>query len=177
MAQNDGAAPCSEEGERVFERMKALVGEAAQAMRRTTDGYLEGQKGEAAKRLLGLAEALKECTRAFEQSGNEGAARCAESVCVRLEEAASLLHQRHWRELAADSGNFARREPALYLLSALALGFLGGAFLLASADRPASGREPEAEGSRAPARGSSAGAKATESGGGNGAALEAARKS
>jgi hypothetical protein len=132
--EKDAAGPRGEGAERVSDRMRALLDEAAEAMRGAGETYLEGRKEEVAKRLAAIAEGLRECARALEGSGNEAIARYADRACARLERAAALLHERHSREFIAETESFARREPALYMLAAVAAGFLGACVLLASSD-------------------------------------------
>jgi hypothetical protein len=140
---NDVAAPRGEGAERVSERMRILLAETAEVVRRAAESYIDGQKEGAAKRLAGISEAMRQCARALEESENETIARYADRAAAQLEGASASLHERHWRDLMQETDRFARREPALYMLGALAAGFLGGWILLSSPDRPPSSTGPE----------------------------------
>lgn len=144
MIDENEAVDSRHEGlERVSERMGVLLAEAAEALRNAADAYLDEQKDAAAKRLADISEALKQCARALEASENETMAHYADRAAAQLAEASTSLHERDWRALMQEAERFARREPVLYLAGALAAGFLGGWFLIASSDRRRSSTEAE----------------------------------
>lgn len=151
--EHDAADAPHEEGERVSERMRILLAEAAEGVGRAVDACLHAQKEGAARRLFGISAALRQSTPALEESENETLARYADRAAAQLEEASASLRERDWRDLMQEAERFARREPALYIAGALAAGFIGGWFLVASSDRPSSSIAPEpasADGEAAP---------------------------
>ena len=62
-------------------------------------------------------------------------ARYADEAADWIEDFSRAVRERRWRDIVADTEDFARRRPALFALGAIAAGFLAGRMLSASPDR------------------------------------------
>ncbi|HEX3990788.1 MAG TPA: hypothetical protein VHX39_06420 [Acetobacteraceae bacterium] len=95
--------------------------------------YLDEQKQSAAHEVSAFADIVRRA--AQPQDGQEASpvAGCATQFADRIDEFAGTLRDRSAADVIADTEALARREPALFLLGAVAVGFLLG-FLLKSPD-------------------------------------------
>ena len=57
------------------------------------------------------------------------------AAAERIEHFADAVRKRRWREIIADIEDFARRQPVLFTLAAMAAGFAAGRVLSISTDR------------------------------------------
>ena len=116
--------------------LKDLATGVASDAKQAVEGQLDSQKGRVVEGLDGVAEALRRVS----TSGNkdEGTSIAPtlvpyiEEAADRVERASAYFDQKSLGEVARDVEDFARREPALFLGGAFALGLLGGRFLKAS---------------------------------------------
>lgn len=121
--------------------LKDLATGVAGDAKHAVEGQLDSQKGRVVEGLGGVADALRRVS----TSGNkaEGTAIAPalvpyiEGAADQVERASAYFEKKSLGEVARDVEDFARREPALFLGGAFALGLLGGRFLKAS--QPAGG--------------------------------------
>jgi ElaB/YqjD/DUF883 family membrane-anchored ribosome-binding protein len=133
---NDDASGLTGDGEtggagaRV-EPPKSVVDELVDAARSAAESLLEEQKRQIAERVGGIAEALHSAAHSLENSQNTLIARYVEETADRVEDISRQVRDRHWNEIVSDTEDFARRQPTLFVLGAMATGFLMGRFLWA----------------------------------------------
>lgn len=99
---------------------------------------LDSEKNKAAEAMGGVADAIRstaETTAAAGPAGQLGA-RAADGI----EDVADYLQSRSLRDVIGEVESFARREPAIFLGAAFALGLVGGRFLKSSARSRADAR-------------------------------------
>jgi hypothetical protein len=130
-----GAATFRERGEQSFERAKTILSELLDATLSAAETILDEQKQRTAERVLGMAEAVRCAAQSLDRSENRAIARYAEEGAGRIEDLSRLIRERQWSEIVEDTEHLARRQPALVVLGATAIGFLAGRLLAVPTDR------------------------------------------
>ena len=85
-----------------------------------------------AEKASGITEALRSAASSLEQSQNRALAGYVDQAADQVENISRTVRERRWNEIVADTEDFARRQPTLFVLGAVATGFLVGRFLWAS---------------------------------------------
>jgi len=116
------------------ERPTNVVAEFADAARSAAESLLEEQKRQVADRLSGVGQALRSAVNSLEHSQNTLIARYLERAAGQVEDISRLVRDRRWNEIAAETEEFARRRPTLFVAGAVAVGFLVGRLLWATTD-------------------------------------------
>jgi hypothetical protein len=95
-------------------------------------GRLEEQKTAASSGIGTVAHAFRQTGKSLRGQEQEGVAQYIDQAADRLEQFSHYLGERDLGELARDAEQFARREPALFLGGAFAIGMLAARFLKSS---------------------------------------------
>ncbi len=95
---------------------------------------LANQKHQAAQRMTPVQAALRETGQQLRNQGQGPVADYADKAADQLERFAGYLRENDVDSLLNDARGFARRNPAVYLGSAAALGFLATRFLKSSSE-------------------------------------------
>jgi hypothetical protein len=114
------------------ERAWSVVAEFVDAARSAAESLLEEQTRQVAERVSGIADAVRGAAKSLDQSQNRAIARYADQAADQIENFSRAVRERGWNEIVADTEDFARRQPTLFVLGAVATGFLVGRFLWAS---------------------------------------------
>jgi hypothetical protein len=137
-----GSAARADGGEPAIERAKTILTDLLDATRSTAEALLDEQKQRAAEWVKGIAEAVRCAAQSLERSESRAIARSAERAADQIDDCSVLIRDWRWGEIVADTGNFARRRPTLFLLGATAAGFLAGRLLWVPTDRQRPGTMP-----------------------------------
>jgi ElaB/YqjD/DUF883 family membrane-anchored ribosome-binding protein len=129
-----GGVPANRE-EQSFGRARTILSELLDATLSAAETILDDQKQRTAERVLGMAEAVRCAAQSLDRSENPAIARYADQAAERIEDLSRLIRERQWSEIVADTEHLARRQPALVVLGATAIGFLAGRLLAAPTDR------------------------------------------
>jgi len=92
-------------------------------------GKIEEQKTAASGGLSTVAHAVRQTADQLEENDQEEIARYVHRAAAQVESVADYIGRRDLRGLAQDAEQFARREPALFLGGAFALGLFAARFL------------------------------------------------
>ena len=175
-----GAAPSTPRAESAVDEAKRTAGQAADAARSAAKdikdralGAAESvaedvkerarsaaseQKNQAADRLSGFAEALRSASSDLDQRGQSVASGLVRQAAEGLEHVSGAVRTRDLDDLVESVESFARRQPVVFLGSAVLAGFGLARFVKSSAERrrersygsdPSRGYDPVA-GSRQP---------------------------
>jgi|SRR5579884_2530779 hypothetical protein len=108
--------------------------------REATLNYLDEQKERAAQEVSALADIMRRSAQSGDHEANSMVAGYAVDIAGQIEGFAGTLRERRSADILADAEGLARRQPALFLLGAVAIGFVIG-FMLTSAEetRPHNG--------------------------------------
>ena len=115
------------------DQAQQAAGQVAEQAQQQAKSVLSSQKDRAAEQLGTVAEAVQQTGEQLRQRP-EGAffAQYADQAAQRVDQLSSYLRETDVEEIIHETERFARREPALFLGAALALGFLGARFLKSS---------------------------------------------
>ena len=96
---------------------------------------LATQKDKATDGLGSVAQAVRETTQHLRSRQHEAVAGYAEKAADQIERFSQRLKEKDVTELLDDAQQLARRQPALFIGGAFALGLLGARFLKSSSPR------------------------------------------
>jgi hypothetical protein len=114
---------------------KHVVGDLASLARKSAESQVSGGKERAAESLGGVAKALRHTGEQLRSQDQGGLTDYVVRAADKVEAASDYLQGRSLRDVISDVGDFARREPALFIGSAFTVGLLGGRFFKSA--RPA----------------------------------------
>jgi len=112
-----------------------VVDQAKTSFRQARDSAtssLNDSRHQAADRIGGIASAVRSTSEHLRSENQAGVADLTDSLAEQVERLSSYLRDRDLRAFREDVGNFARRQPAVAVGVALALGMLGARFLKSS---------------------------------------------
>jgi hypothetical protein len=129
--QNDASSTMGRIADASGEHETSVFAEFVDAARLAAESMLEGQRQQVAQKVSGIAEALRNAANSLEQSQNRALAGYVDQAADQVASIYRTVRERHWNEIVADTEDFARRQPTLFVLGAVATGFLVGRFLWA----------------------------------------------
>lgn len=103
---------------------------------------LNTQKDRATDGIGNVAEVVRNATRQLREQHHEGVAEYIERSADQLERLSQRLRNKDVAELLRDAQSLARRQPALFIGSAFALGLLSARFLKSSSPEQQALAEP-----------------------------------
>ena len=106
---------------------------------------LADQKSRAADKVSSVAQTLHSSSQQLRQDGNDDVGRYVERAADQVERIANYLNSTEMSDVVNRVEDFARRQPAAFMASAFAVGFVASRFLKSSRDQPA-GYLPESTG-------------------------------
>jgi hypothetical protein len=120
-----------------YEQAKSSAGDAYDTVAEKATSSLEERKAGLAEGLTGVADTVRRVSGTLnEDSGNtpvaEYAARYTDTAAKAIEDIAGYFDRTDLRGMARDLESFARRNPAVFLGSAFALGVIAARFLKSS---------------------------------------------
>jgi len=143
--ETDGSSgTTSRTADLIGEHETSVFAEFVDAARLAAESMLEEQRQQVAQKVSGIAEALRNAANSLEQSQNRALAGYVDQAADQVASIYRTVRERHWSEIVADTEDFARRQPTLFVLGAVATGFLVGRFLWAGGRH----RRGDAEASR-----------------------------
>jgi hypothetical protein len=125
--------------QQVAQQARERAGELANRGSEQVKNQLANQKHEAAQRMTPVQTALRETGQQLRKQGQGSVAEYADKAADQVERFAGYLRENDVDSLLNDARGFARRNPAVFLGSAAALGFLATRFLKSSSEEGASG--------------------------------------
>jgi hypothetical protein len=111
-----------------------MAGQIFGDVRNAAEQMLEERKSRAADQVHGVAQALRRTAEGV-KGENDLVGRYAEQAAETVERFADTVRERRIGDLVAEIDEFARRSPTLFLLGAVAAGFVVGRFMAASGER------------------------------------------
>ena len=117
------------------EAAQRSVARLGDQMREAAESLLHEQQERVAEAVHGLAEALRQAAETLEREERDVAARYADQAAAQIDRLSETMRQRHLRDMLANAEDFARRQPALFIVGAVAIGFVVGRVLARPAER------------------------------------------
>jgi hypothetical protein len=136
-SQGDSNADGQAQGKGGFvDAAKEKIQQLASQARETASGQVESRfstgKTKATETLGSVAQTLKSSSQQLRDQQQAGIGKYAEQAANKIEEISHYLENASLNDVATRVENFARREPAFFIGSAVALGFLSARFLKSS---------------------------------------------
>jgi len=135
----DGTDRKQETVSQVVDQAQGVAGQVAEQAKQQTTSQLTSQKDRAVDSLITVAQALRQTGQTLHQQEQGTVAGYVEEAAQRVESVTNYLRAHEVHELIEDTQDLARRQPALFVTGALALGFIGARFLMSSGQRAAQG--------------------------------------
>lgn len=104
-------------------------------VRSTASSQLSNQKERATDGLGNLAHAVRQSAQPLRDSHQDTIAQYVDKAADEIERLSSQLREKDLSELVDDAQRFARRQPAVFIGSAFAVGLFAARFLKSSNDR------------------------------------------
>jgi hypothetical protein len=104
-------------------------------VRQGATSQLSTQKNKATEGIGTVAQAVRQASQQLRTQQHDTIANYIDQAANQLERFSTSLRDKDVGELVRDAQQFARRRPAVFVGSALALGLLGARFLKSSRDR------------------------------------------
>jgi hypothetical protein len=101
-------------------------------MRQQANERLSSQKDHALEGLGGVTQAVRTTTQSLREQQHDTIARYVEQAADQVDRLADTLRNKDVAELIADAQRLARRQPAVFVGSAFAVGLLAARFLKSS---------------------------------------------
>jgi hypothetical protein len=126
-----GSTPSTtSKGEGIVDQAKQAVENVAGQAKEQVSTQVASRKDKAVETIGGVADALRKTRSNMKEAGPLPA--IADQAADTVERIAGYLQSRNLGDLIGEVERFARREPAIFLGSAFAMGLLGGRFLKSS---------------------------------------------
>lgn len=120
--------------QKATERAKQEAARLGDKAKRRAEEFADDKKNEAGERIETLASSLRASADRLEND-ERWLAGYVSSAADHLDDLSDTVRNRDVGEMLQDVEDFARRQPALFLAGAAALGFAAGRFMKASSDR------------------------------------------
>ena len=104
-------------------------------VRQGATSQLSTQKNKATDSIGTVAQAVRQASQQLRTQQHDGIANYIDQAANQLEQFSARLRDKDLGELVRDAQQFARRQPAVFIGSAFAIGLLGARFLKSSRDR------------------------------------------
>lgn len=114
------------------EKIQQFASQARETAGEQVESRFSTGKNRATQALGSIAQTLKSSSQQLRDQEQPGISRYADQAAGKLEEMSHYLENASLNDVAERVENFARREPALFIGGAVALGFLGARFLKSS---------------------------------------------
>jgi len=142
----------------LVDQAQSTAGRVTEQAKQEATSQLESQKERAVDSLVTVAHALRQTSQHLREQEQGTVGQYIEKAAERVEGLTSYLRSNDVPQLLGETQEFARRQPAMFLGGALALGFLGARFLMSSGQRTSPQRGFNQTTGAYPALGSSTGA-------------------
>lgn len=130
--QTSGGGSRDEQATPMKEQVQQTAADLKEQVATQATGKMANQKDAASDNLNNVAHAFRQTSEHLRDNDREGIAGYVDRAAGQVEHFAGYLGKRDLREIAQDAEQFARREPALFLGGALALGLFAARFLKSS---------------------------------------------
>jgi hypothetical protein len=131
------AEQAKQQTQQLARQARQQAGELANRGSEQVKSQLANQKHETSQRLTPVQTALRETGQQLRKQGQGPVAEYADKAADQVERFSGYLRETEVDEILDEARGFARQRPALFLGSAVALGFLATRFLKSSSEQGA----------------------------------------
>jgi hypothetical protein len=135
------------------DQAQSTAGQVTDQAKQQATSQVESQKERAVDTLVTVAQALRQTGQQLHQQDQGAVGGYVDQAAERVESLTNHLRARDVSQLIAETQDFARRQPGLFLMGAVALGFVGARFLMSSGQRAAAQQFPGPDPSYPPSYG------------------------
>lgn len=132
------AEQAKQQTQQLAQQARQQAGELANRGGEQVKSQLANQKHEASQRLTPVQTALRETGQQLRKQGQGSVGQYADKAADQVERFSGYLRETEVDEILDEARGFARQRPALFLGSAVSLGFLATRFLKSSSEGGAS---------------------------------------
>src|ERR687893_986254 len=143
------AEQAKQQGQQLAQQARQQAGELANRGSEQVKSQLANQKHEASQRMAPVQTALRETGQQLRKQGQGSVGQYADKAADQVERFSGYLRETEVDEILDEARGFARQRPALFLGSAVALGFLATRFLKSTSQEAGSGGNGSGATSRA----------------------------
>lgn len=129
---HEGTEQVKQQAQQAVQQGQALATRAWETGRGQFKALLNGKKSDFATRLEDFAKVLEQSGSQLREQGHAGSGQMAERLAERVNQATGAVRDKEIDEIIADTENFARAQPALFLSVVGLLGFVLARFLKSS---------------------------------------------
>jgi hypothetical protein len=119
----------------VIGQAQETAGKVVDQVRETASSRISSQKDRAAETIGTLAGVIRDTGTQLQDKDQGTLAEYTGKVADQIEQLSTYLQNKDMRDIVAEVERFARRQPAIFLGGAFALGMLGARFLKSSAQQ------------------------------------------
>jgi hypothetical protein len=131
------AEQAKQQTQQLAQQARLQAGELANRGSEQVKSQLANQMHEASQRLTPVQTALRETGQQLRKQGQGSVGQYADKAADQVERFSGYLRETEVDEILDEARGFARQRPALFLGSAVALGFLATRFLKSSSEKGA----------------------------------------
>jgi hypothetical protein len=131
--QSDTPVQLKHQTRQLAQQAQEAAGQVVDQVQQQTTSLIAMQKDRATQGMTSLVQALRQTGQQLTTQDQETASRALDTAAAQLERLAGYLERRDVSQLIGDAEDVVRRQPALLLGSAFALGVLASRFLKSSA--------------------------------------------
>ncbi|MCY7344837.1 MAG: hypothetical protein LH614_01345 [Pyrinomonadaceae bacterium] len=144
-SQSSEAASAKETFDKVKESAGTMANEALGQAKEKASSVLDEQKTNLASGITSVADSIRQVGENLSHSDENNqiaalAGKYGESLAGQVEKFSSYIDDKELKELVRDVEQFAKRNPALFIGGAFALGILAARFLKSSGQKQSSGK-------------------------------------
>ena len=135
-SQNDAGGVITEQvkqgAQTASQQVQSTAGSVAQGAKQQGTSLLQGQKQKATDTLSAVSQAIRQTGQSLEQQNQGAIGQYANKAADQVDNVNQYLRQRDVEDLVGEVESFGRRNPAMFLGGAFALGVLAARFLKSS---------------------------------------------
>lgn len=126
------ASQTQEKAGHVADQTRGMAGQVTEQAKEQATSQLENQKIRAASGIGEMADVIRQVSQTLREQEKGNIAGYADNAANQIERISGYMQQQDVSDMVAEVERFARRQPAMFLGGAFALGVLGARFLKAS---------------------------------------------
>ena len=137
---HEGTEQVKQQAQQAVQQGQQIATQAWQTGRTQFKAILNGKKSDFATRLDDMAKVLQTSGSQLREQGHAGSGEMAERLAERVTQATGAVRDKEIEEIIADTEDFARSQPALFLSVVGLLGFILARFLKSTGQGLATGK-------------------------------------
>lgn len=130
IGRQTGSGFSSRGGTRGIAQYRGVAEQIIDEMRHAAESLIDEQRARAAQTVHGVADALRQTADTLTRENN-ALAHYADQAADRIDMFGTRFREQRWSDVVAEAETIAHRQPMLFLVGAIAMGFVAGRFISA----------------------------------------------